>query len=244
MDAWEKLGLYRRTRMLSQLQERFQCITFDKREAGESGGRVERVSWSDYVRQGVGLLDHLGLGRVHVMGACVGCSIAACTASTHRERVAGGMVLYSPAGGVRYRRKQLERFRTHLAYAAEHGLAGVADLAATTDGDFFLRRQTGPVGQRFCAPILISPRSTVISAAPPSTRSQSRRWALCCSTATPCLALNPMTYWCRTCPRSSCRVKMHRMCRRPRVIYRSVFPSTSIGTFRSRPRPPKLHRRG
>ncbi|SEH58083.1 Pimeloyl-ACP methyl ester carboxylesterase [Mycolicibacterium rutilum] len=143
MDAWEKLGLYRRTRMLSQLQERFQCITFDKREAGESGGRVERVSWSDYVRQGVGLLDHLGLGRVHVMGACVGCSIAACTASTHRERVAG-MVLYSPAGGVRYRRKQLERFRTHLAYAAEHGLAGVADLAATTDGDFSSDARLGP----------------------------------------------------------------------------------------------------
>lgn len=38
MDAWETHGLYRRTRMLSQLQERFQCITFDKREAGESGG--------------------------------------------------------------------------------------------------------------------------------------------------------------------------------------------------------------
>lgn len=143
MDAWETHGLYRRTRMLSQLQERFQCITFDKREAGESGGRVERVSWAHYVRQGVGLLDHLGLGRVHIMGACVGCSIAACIASAHRERV-GGMVLYSPAGGVQYRRKQLERFRAHLAYAAEQGLAGVADLAATTDGNFTSDARLGP----------------------------------------------------------------------------------------------------
>ncbi|APE17814.1 alpha/beta fold hydrolase [Mycolicibacterium pallens] len=143
MEAWEKHGLYRRTRMLSQLQGQFQCITFDKREAGKSGGRVERISWADYVRQGVGLLDHLGLARAHVMGACVGCSIAACMASTHRERVAG-MVLYSPAGGVRYRRKQLERFRTHLAYAAEHGLAGVVDLAATTNDDFSTDARLGP----------------------------------------------------------------------------------------------------
>ena len=48
--------------------------------------------------QGIGLLDHLGYERVHVMGACVGCSIATLLATTHRDRVAG-MVLYSPAGG-------------------------------------------------------------------------------------------------------------------------------------------------
>ena len=53
MDSWEKHGLYHRTRMLAQLRERFSCITFDKRESGESGGRVERASWSDYVNQGV-----------------------------------------------------------------------------------------------------------------------------------------------------------------------------------------------
>ncbi|QIV79973.1 alpha/beta fold hydrolase [Mycolicibacterium frederiksbergense] len=143
MNSWGKHGLYRRTRMLAQLQERFCCITFDKRESGESGGRVERVSWAHYVRQGVGLLDHLGLVRAHIMGGCVGCSIAAQLAVTHRERVAG-MVLYSPAGGVRYRRKQHERFRSHLAYAAEHGLVGVADLATTTDGDFSSDPRLGP----------------------------------------------------------------------------------------------------
>ncbi len=167
MEAWEKHGLYRRTRMLSQLQGgQFQCITFDKREAGKSGGRVERISWADYVRQGVGLLDHLGLARAHVMGACVGCSIAACMASTHRERVAGGMVLYSPAGGVRYRRKQLERFRTHLAYAAEHGLAGVVDLAATTNDDFSTDARLVRGSAFFCAPTLSSAQNTAISTAP------------------------------------------------------------------------------
>ena len=84
LDSWETHGLYQRTRMLARLRERFTCITFDKRESGRSGGRVERVRWTDYVNQGIGLLDHLGYGRVHVMGACVGCSIATLLATTHR----------------------------------------------------------------------------------------------------------------------------------------------------------------
>ena len=83
MDSWDTHGLYRRTKMLAQLRERFTCITFDKREAGRSGGRLERVSWTDYVNQGIGLLDHLGYARVHIMGACVGCSIATLFAATH-----------------------------------------------------------------------------------------------------------------------------------------------------------------
>ena len=143
MDSWEKHGLYHRTRMLAQLRERFSCITFDKRESGESGGRVERVSWSDYVTQGIGLLDHLGLDRVHIMGACVGCSIAALLATTHPDRVAG-MVLYSPAGGVKYRMKQHARFEAHLAYVGDEGLDGVAALAATTDAGFSGDGRVGP----------------------------------------------------------------------------------------------------
>jgi pimeloyl-ACP methyl ester carboxylesterase len=143
MANWQSHGLYQRTRMLEQLRERFTCITFDKRESGGSGGRVERVSWSDYVRQGIGLLNFLGFGRAHLMGACVGCSIAALAAVMHQDRVSG-MVLYSPAGGPRYRRKQHSRFRAHLAYASERGLAGVASLAASTDSSFSTDGRVGP----------------------------------------------------------------------------------------------------
>ena len=143
MDSWDKHGLYHRTRMLAQLRKRFSCITFDKRESGESGGRVERVSWSDYVSQGVGLLDHLGLARAHIMGGCVGCSIAALMATTRPDRVAG-MVLYSPAGGVKYRMKQHVRFEAHLAFVADEGLGGVAALAATTDAGFSEDGRLGP----------------------------------------------------------------------------------------------------
>jgi pimeloyl-ACP methyl ester carboxylesterase len=143
MDSWEKHGLYHRTRMLAQLRERFSCITFDKREAGDSGGRVERVTWSDYVAQGVGLLDHLGIGRAHIMGACVGCSIAALLATMHPERVSG-MVLYSPAGGVKYRMKQHARFADHLVFVRENGLGVVAALADAGDAGFSEDGRLGP----------------------------------------------------------------------------------------------------
>jgi pimeloyl-ACP methyl ester carboxylesterase len=143
LDGWETHGLYQRTRMLARLRERFTCITFDKREAGRSGGRLERVRWEDYVNQGVALLDHLGYPRTHLMGACVGCSIATLFATTQRPRVAG-MVLYSPAGGPRYRRKQQARFTAHLAYVADHGLAGVVALARATEAGFSDDGRVGP----------------------------------------------------------------------------------------------------
>jgi len=143
MSGWESHGIYQRTEMLARLRERFTCITFDKRESGESGGRVERVRWRDYAIQGIGLLDHLGYQRAAVMGACVGCSIATVVATLVPERVAGA-VLYSPAGGVRYRMKQHARFTAHLAYAAEYGLPAVATLAQATDANFSQDGRVGP----------------------------------------------------------------------------------------------------
>ncbi len=46
------------------------------------------------------------------------------------------MVLYSPAGGVKYRMKQHARFADHLTYVRENGVDGVAKLALTTDATF------------------------------------------------------------------------------------------------------------
>ncbi|MET0705169.1 MAG: alpha/beta hydrolase [Mycobacterium sp.] len=143
MASWETHGLYQRTGMLAQLRKRFTCLTFDKRESGGSGGRVERIRWLDYARQGIGLLDHLGYGRVHVMGACVGCSIATVMATAAPDRVSGA-VLYSPAGGAQYRLKQHQRFHAHLAYVAEHGLAGVAALVASSGRGFSEDGRVGP----------------------------------------------------------------------------------------------------
>jgi pimeloyl-ACP methyl ester carboxylesterase len=140
---WSELGVYRRLQLLPALAEHYRCIVFDRREAGESGGRVERLDWTDYVAQGLGLLDHLGIARAHVMGGCIGCSIAARLAVEHPERVSS-MVLYSPAGGVRYRMGQHRRFTRHLGYVAEVGLAGVVALARRSDDGFSKDPRVGP----------------------------------------------------------------------------------------------------
>jgi pimeloyl-ACP methyl ester carboxylesterase len=146
LEGWRTVGVYRRLHLLDHLTEEFTCITFDRRESGRSGGRLERISWASYVSQGVGLLDHLGVDRAHLMGGCVGCSTVASVAVAHPERVLS-MVLYSPAGGVRYRMKQHERFERHLAYADEHGPEAVVSLARSTQEGFTKDPRVGPWAQ-------------------------------------------------------------------------------------------------
>ena len=143
LENWSSLGIYRRLRLLDHLTAAYTCITFDRRESGLSGGRVERVTWDDYAAQGRGLLDHLGTGRAHVMGGCAGCSVAAAFGVSCQDRVAS-MVLFSPAGGAKYRIKQHDRFARHLAFAAERGLPEVVTLAAGSDQGFTQDPRVGP----------------------------------------------------------------------------------------------------
>jgi pimeloyl-ACP methyl ester carboxylesterase len=140
---WTEFGVYRRLRLLDHLPSRYTCVLFDRRESGRSGGRVERITWADYAAQGRGLLDHLGIGQAHLMGGCVGCSAAAAFGVRYPERTLS-MVLYSPAGGARYRIRQHARFAGHLAFAAGHGLGAVAALATATDSGFSADARVGP----------------------------------------------------------------------------------------------------
>ena len=59
METWRTQGIYAKVKFLDHLPKKYTCIAFDRRECGQSGGRVERVTWADYVAQGKGLLDHL-----------------------------------------------------------------------------------------------------------------------------------------------------------------------------------------
>jgi pimeloyl-ACP methyl ester carboxylesterase len=142
---WTGHGVYRRIRLLEHLPKYYTCIFFDRREAGESGGRLERISWHDYARQGLGLLNHLDIDRAHLIGGCVGCTIASALAVSHPERV-DRMVLYSPAGGPRYRMSSRARFEVHLSYVREHGLPGVAKLAGSHGEGFSEDPRIGPWG--------------------------------------------------------------------------------------------------
>lgn len=143
IENWSSFGIYSRLGLLPRLQERYTCVTFDKRESGTSGGRVEPIAWRDYATQALGLLDHLGIERAYVLGGCVGCSIAIALAVARRERVLG-LVLYSPAGGPRYRLTQHARFAEHAAYADEQGLARVVELASGSEATFSQDPRVGP----------------------------------------------------------------------------------------------------
>jgi pimeloyl-ACP methyl ester carboxylesterase len=142
-ENWTAFGLYQRLRLLDHLTRGYTCITFDRRESGASGGRVERITWRDYAAQGKGLLDHLNIARAHLIGGCVGCSAAAVFAVCY-PAAAASLVLYAPAGGARYRIRQHARFARHLSFVAERTLAGVAALAGTTAAGFGQDPRVGP----------------------------------------------------------------------------------------------------
>lgn len=143
LENWSSLGVYARLGLLAELEPYFTCITFDRRESGRSGGRVQRLTWADYVAQAVGLLDHLDIAEAHLMGGCVGCSSVAAFTVAHPSRVAS-MVLYSPAGGPRYRMAQHARFGTHAAFVAEHGLAAVVERTQSHELGFTKDAAVGP----------------------------------------------------------------------------------------------------
>lgn len=140
---WTSFGRYARLRLIDHLAKSYTCVMFDRRESGDSGGRLERITWADYAAQGKGLLGHLGIARAHLMGGCVGCSAAAVFASAWPGATAS-MVLYAPAGGARYRMAQHARFARHLSFASERGVASVADLATATDAGFAQDPRLGP----------------------------------------------------------------------------------------------------
>ncbi len=143
LEAWRSVGIYKRLRLIDHLSGSYTCITFDRRESGRSGGRFERIAWPDYVRQGVGLLDCLGVESAHLMGGCVGCSAVVAFGVAHPDRVTS-MVLFAPAGGVKYRLKQHARFMQHLAFVEAHGLAGVVAVVRESNNGFTADPRVGP----------------------------------------------------------------------------------------------------
>src|SRR5437762_3581787 len=143
LEKWTTQGVYAKTKILDHLSKKYSCIIFDRRECGQSGGRVERVTWSDYVAQGKGLLDHLNIKRAHVMGGCMGCSPVTAFAVTYPEATIS-MILYWPVGGAKYRINSHRRFAEHLAYVQEQGLEQVVSLVSKEGKTFNADPRGGP----------------------------------------------------------------------------------------------------
>ena len=143
IEAWASRGAYAQTKPLEHLSRQYSCILFDRRESGGSGGRVERITWSHYVAQGKGLLEHLDIGRAHLMGGCMGCSPVLAFAVAYPAAVIS-MVLYWPAGGPKYRLSSRQRFAEHLAFARSEGLTAVVALARESGKAFGADPRVGP----------------------------------------------------------------------------------------------------
>jgi pimeloyl-ACP methyl ester carboxylesterase len=142
-DKWSTQGVYARIKLLDHLPKKYTCIVFDRRETGQSGGRIEHVTWAHYVAQGKGLLDHLNVKRAHLMGGCMGCCPVTVFGATYPETVLS-MVLYWPVGGAKYRMNAHMRFLQHLAYVQIHGLAEVVALVSREGKPFGADPRGGP----------------------------------------------------------------------------------------------------
>ncbi len=143
LEKWTTLGVYARTKPMDHLPRKYACIIFDRRECGASGGRVERVTWSHYVEQGRGLLEHLNIERAHLLGGCMGCCSVIAFGVAHPEATLS-MVLYWPVGGPRYRINSHQRFAEHLAYVQQHGLEAVVSLIGKEGKAFAADPRGGP----------------------------------------------------------------------------------------------------
>ena len=143
LEKWATSGVYAKTKVLDHLRKKYSCIIFDRRETGQSGGRVERVTWAHYVAQGRGLLDHLNIQRAHLMGGCMGCCPVVAFGVAYPQAVLS-MVLYWPVGGAKYRIKSHQRFAEHLAYVQSQGLEQVVSLVSREGKPFGADPRGGP----------------------------------------------------------------------------------------------------
>ena len=83
---------------IAALAPRFRLIALDIRNAGASRGAVGPADdWTSYTADHLALIDHLGIERCHVMGACIGVSFALALAQA-RPGLVSAMVLQNPIG--------------------------------------------------------------------------------------------------------------------------------------------------
>jgi pimeloyl-ACP methyl ester carboxylesterase len=143
VEKWSTQGVYAKIKLLDHLPKTYTCVVFDRRECGQSGGRVEHLTWAHYVAQGKGLLDHLGFKRAHIMGGCMGCCPVAGFGVAYPEATLS-MILFWPVGGARYRIGSHQRFAEHLAFVQQNGLAAVVAVVDEAGKSFGADPRGGP----------------------------------------------------------------------------------------------------
>jgi pimeloyl-ACP methyl ester carboxylesterase len=142
IDKWRVASAWTGIDAIKVLAAEHTIIVYDRRECGRSGGRVERLSWASYTRQGKSLLDHLKIDTAWVMGGCMGCSVALAF-GVHYPEMTRGLLLHWPVGGYRWRVNSRERFMRHYNFAKQNGLKGLVDRAQGGKS-FWMDPEAGP----------------------------------------------------------------------------------------------------
>jgi pimeloyl-ACP methyl ester carboxylesterase len=140
MEKWTTAGVWKGMRPLDTLTSQFTVIAYDRRESGDSGGRVERLSWSLFADQAKGLLDHLKIREAYVLGGCMGCSVALAFAARYPETTRG-LILHWPVGGYRWKINGSDRFARHARFAKDSGLAAWSSARTPASRSGRIRRR-------------------------------------------------------------------------------------------------------
>jgi pimeloyl-ACP methyl ester carboxylesterase len=83
---------------IAALSNRFRLIALDVRNAGQSRARLRATDdWTTYTQDHLALLQHLGVDRCHVMGACIGVSFALALVK-QKPGLVSALVLQNPIG--------------------------------------------------------------------------------------------------------------------------------------------------
>jgi pimeloyl-ACP methyl ester carboxylesterase len=94
IDFWQRTAF----NAVEVFCEDFRVIAIDQRNAGRSSGPIPPGSpWDAYLADHIGLLNHLGVERCHVLGCCIGSSYALNMVCTSPGRVSAA-VLEQPVG--------------------------------------------------------------------------------------------------------------------------------------------------
>ncbi|MEO5898555.1 MAG: alpha/beta fold hydrolase [Ilumatobacteraceae bacterium] len=106
---------------------RYRVIALDNRGSGRSDKPFNAYSLEQMADDAIAVLDEVGVGRVHVVGASMGGAITLLLALRHPERVESLVLACTAGRNHQWRRELLESWATA---ATEQGMGASARLAA------------------------------------------------------------------------------------------------------------------
>ena len=142
IDKWRAASAWTGIDAIQALAAEHTVILYDRRECGNSGGRVQRLSWASFTKHGKALLDHLNIDAAWIMGGCMGCSVALAF-GVHYPQATRGLLLHWPVGGYRWKVNSQARFMRHYEFAKQQGLKGVVERARGGKS-FWMDPEAGP----------------------------------------------------------------------------------------------------